>query len=261
MKTRIAIVALLLLVPSLNADAEDKPDEWVSISIEVLDAEYEPAAGITVAGLWGCDGYFGDEDHDGQMIALRGKSVTNAEGLFSTRVRRSDRPVAFMAYNEDQTQGALAVIDTNAYGGNISIDVTLEPLITIKGEFHCETIGGAPQWATNYVYAYNSSASANVRVATCALKEGAFECKLPPGDYGISHFGKELITRWSDITLEEDAGVHDFGKLEFEPTAIAANYGKPLPGFEPSGVYGEGELPTLETFTGRWTFLIYFAYW
>lgn len=250
---------LLLLLPAASHTQAQEEDAWVSITIEVLDSELEPAAGITVAGLWGCNGYFGDQDNGGRMVALRGKGVTDAEGVFRTRLRRGDRPVAFMAYDKDEKNGALAVIDTNAYGGDISIDASLEPLVTVRGRFHCDVIGGAPQWATNYIYAYNNGSSANVRVATCALKDGAFECKLPPGDYGISHFGKELITRWSDVTLEQS--VHDFGKLEFEPTAIAANYGKPLPAFVPSGVYGEGELPTLETYKGRWTFFIYFAYW
>ena len=219
----------------------------VELTGQVLDADGKPVAGAEVASFW--------QGEDERMKAFH-SATTGPDGRFTFETSHYDSRIPVLAFDAEQQHGALLMLPTNYTG--TPLPMKLGPLVTVRGQFTCQELGGAPGWCN----AYFSLTEGDIRVVQSYSDNGAFFAKLPPGEYKVKGYGTDSVKGMTtNIVLRAGQPLLDMGKVDLPASAIGRHYGKAAPPWHVTEARGLPKNAQPASRRGKWMVVEFWGFW
>jgi hypothetical protein len=219
--------------------------EQQKVAGKVVDAAGKGVVAADVATFWATD--------TGSMRPFNGVQ-TDKDGKFALSFPNYGQPQALLALDKDRKTGGLIVIDPKAAGKDV--EIKLEPLVKVHGDFFCKELGKKPTWTNVYV-----SLPPFVRVVQCSSNEAAFSFLLPPGQYKFWGYGRDVQNVNKELTLTADTPDVDLKTLDMEATIIARHVGKAPPAWKVTDARGAKPDVKLSDYKGKWVLVEFWGFW
>jgi thiol-disulfide isomerase/thioredoxin len=241
MITRLAFAVSLVGMSLLSQARGDD----LTVFGRVVDASGKPVVGAELASYWS-----GEEG-----VLKEYKAVcTDAEGRFSIKPRRDNRPMTVLALDKERKTGGIFSVDAKSIGKLIV--VKMEALVHVKGSFYCREMNFKPTWTNVYIMTPDGE-----RFLGDSSDKAAFSLLLPPGKYKFWGYGTDIEGVKQDLTISADQPVLDMKTIDARPTTIARNKGKEPPKWFVTDARGVKKDVTIGDFKGKWVLVDFFTYW
>src|SRR3954469_7222168 len=194
MRSRLGVLATLMLVVAARADDSDRP--W-QIQGQVVDQQGKPVEDFEAGMFWLSNGNWWDERGELLKEAAAGKLWTNegvlvaspdkrakrlAEGRFSLTVDGYERAVLF-ALDERHERGGIVSVDQSAADEPVTIRIA--PLTRVTAKVYSSEAGRTPDWTTAAIWVPGDKGK-YWRLMRCGSFRGQISFLLPPGNYDLS---------------------------------------------------------------------------
>lgn len=270
---RLAVASFLV---ASACQAEDR-----EVRGRVVDADGNPVGGVTVSQFWGANGEIdyskkaSEEELQkrwsriGLMHGSYEPVTTDAEGRFAVKTLSIAHHV--MAIDDERNRGGLAILPKGRESE--PVEIRLGPLTKVRG-----TLRGANDFKPDWTFVYLSIEGDPkrpldfVRLAGCGSSDARFEFLLPPGNYTLYGYDRELRMGTSPepkLTLVGGESEVDLGTLELTPRESVVQwrekaeaegnwlpfdqqYGKSCPQWHATDARGVDKTALPKDFRGKW---------
>jgi hypothetical protein len=243
--------AVGIVVLSLAFAATPAQAQATKVTGRVVGADGKAVAGVDVGFYWGAD-------EDGKGMQAYGGSKTDAEGRFTLEANLYGRDSAIFAADAPRESGGFAEISAKEPGK--VVEITLKPLVEVRGYFTCEEEGKPPGWTNVYL----SLMPGMHRVFQCSSRAAKFALKVPPGEYDFNGYGS--FTDYDGVSKKITVAAGkplDLGAVDLKLTPIARHYGKEPPKWHVTDARGvsHGKDVALADFKGKWVVIEFWGFW
>lgn len=192
-------------------------------------------------------------------VGVEAELATDEEGRFSGHLRWSESFDVLVATDRAQRLGAAVRLDEAALAG--PIEVTLKPLVSVRGEFSAKQLTGwrkEPRF--EFVDVSMGFLPDGAFLGQWEMRYGKFSIRLPPGDYELVASGNfQGLTRI--LSLKGDMPEVDLGVIELQVPIIERLSGKDPPAWNVTDARNVDKNTRLSDFKGKWVLLEFWAYW
>jgi len=220
----------------------------------VVDPNGKPVPNVDVGFRWSC--LQGD-------LTPAALAITDQNGQFELPRLRGSRPQVLMAMDQPREHGGRIVVtgaaDVNAAKEDddlIEVQITLQPLVDIRGGYFTEDAERRPQ----RVWTSIRKLPEQLEVIE-QDKEPFFSFRLPAGRYllrgNAAHFGD--VER--ELVVDTNAGAISLPNLPLPISKVGSLQGKPAPELEFSGATGVEANKTLSDYRGKWVAIAFWGAW
>lgn len=249
MRSVVGSALLGIVVPQqLTAQAS----EDVAISGVVVDAQGAPVAGARLGTGWWFDearlSCYGSQSiwakgaqpqrHDWRFVP------TDTQGYFDARIKTKRGHIALTVFSADATLAAHQVWKAGADLEDISVQ--LLPVAKLHLDISCPDFGRDRTPATAYLNAVPSG----TRLGRFKCDAGQADLLLPPGTYELYVYGRDMQPTRQRVTVKP--GQERSEQVELRATFLAMHKGKRVPPWTADAVRGLDQIPSFETFRGKW---------
>jgi len=251
-KKMLSVIGSALLGIAAPQQLAAQAREEVAISGVVVDAQGAPLAGARLGTGWWFDAArlscYGNQSiwakgttprrHDWRFVP------TDTQGHFDARIKTKRGHIALTVFSADATLAAHRVWKAGANLEDISVQ--LLPVAKLHLDISCPDFGRDRTPATAYLNAVPSG----TRLGRFKCDNGQADLLLPPGTYELYVYGRDMQTTKQRVTVKP--GQERSEQVELRATFLAMHKGKPIPPWTADAVRGLDEIPTFETFRGKW---------
>jgi hypothetical protein len=188
------------------------------------------------------------------MTAFNGVA-TDAEGRFRLEADHRNRPIAVLVLDRERRRGAVSRFSARSFGKDR--DLTLEPLVRLRGTFFSKELNAAPAWTNVYVHTLPGRS----RVLQCGSMEATFDLLLPPGDFGLFMYGEDVRSVTREQWVEGDEETIDLQTIDLPATRLALLYGKPFPVWKVTDARGVSKEVQVSDYRGRYVLIEFWGFW
>ena len=223
-------------------------DGEVKVLGRVLGPDGKPASGAEVGSFWIVS------EEGGQQRAIDA-AETDEQGRFTVSVDFYGREQALMAIDETGTLGGIAFLAPDEAGE--PVEIRLEPLVNVHGTFASKDLEGPIAWTNVYM----NLMPGKIRLVQNSSTEAKFSVSLPPGEYELYAYGRDVTRINKTLALEADQPDLDLGTLEIPASVIARLKGKTPPAWTLADARGVPKDVTLDDYKGKWVLIDFWGYW
>ncbi len=188
-------------------------------------------------------------------VAAPTKTTSDGAGRYRLEFEHDgNRPQALFAIDAAQRWGAIAPLGsaTKTAGGHLALDMTLEPLVLVRGRLDWQPVYGEVPKTRLRVRVLPSGA----RISSTTNDDGAFRFLLPPGRYRLDARAEGEHPDWTKTIVVADLA-RDFGRIEVSSTLLTEFYGVVPPEWTVTAARNAPPDVSLKTYAGKWVVLVF----
>lgn len=246
------LVASLTTALAVVAPLSAQMGEGVPISGVVVDAQGKPVAGARLGTGWWFDqarlSCYGSQAIWSEGATPRPRRwqfvTTDAAGRFDARIRGKRGHIALTVFSGDGQFGAHRVWQAGAKLEDVSVQ--LLPVAKLHLDIRCPDLGHDRAPATAYLNAVPSG----TRLGRFRCDGGVADVLLPPGTYELYVYGRDMETVKQRVTVKPSQELRE--AIELPATFFALHKGKRISPWSATAVRGLDEIPSFESFRGKW---------